>query len=226
MKSACFESVARYLLPLRGGGVFCGLLVLAITAPAGAGLSGLAAAAVAAVPAAADLDESPLTWDEAVPLVDPAALQFPDLIASVDFSRSAAGLAPQVSGLEPDAPGVAYELPPPPGGAQIVLSFLLPLGAWGAIRSARSANLASLPEWYHVTAPERVNHSAVFELDFPQMTLHWVATLVDTSAASVQPFTAFPRGRDVPRAGVSQHIRRLASPRAPPTHGQSGLDRV
>ncbi len=211
MKSARFESVARYLLPLRGGGVFCGLLVLAIAAPAGAGLSGLAVATVAAVPAAADLDESLLDWDEAVPLVDPAALRFPDLLADAGLAQPAEASAD----IESAVPGIVHELPPPPGSARIVLSFLLPLGAWGAIRSARHANLAVVPEWYHANAPERVNHATAFDLDCPQLTLHWVATCADTATAPV-PVTAFSRGRDVLRVRAQQHVLRLASPRAPP----------
>jgi len=79
-----------------------------------------------------------------------------------------------MTGSNAETPATVRELPPPPGGATLVLSGLLTAGAWQLLRSARQWHFGALPEWYHDACPDQIGHAvrAPYSLDRSLKALH------------------------------------------------------
>ncbi len=139
------------------------------------------------------------------------------LAAASLFSRSNGRLSPSPvpSPTEELGETQAWRLPPGPGGATLVLSVLLPMGAWRAVRSARQWQSMTAPDWYHTTCPSQVGHAIAVpaHLDLSILPCCPLLTVTGTDAPKL-PAHDFVRAGRLRRP--SQFRMPTAAPRGPP----------
>ncbi len=108
-----------------------------------------------------------------------------------------------------------HELPPAPGGATLLLSGLLSLGAIQLTRSARHVHLGVLPAWYHDACPDRIGHTVAFDFDMADMPVCFVADIAVTDVTANPP--AFHKYLRESRSRIeSQFVLPVIAPRGPP----------
>jgi hypothetical protein len=112
------------------------------------------------------------------------------------------------------------ELPPGPSSSTLALSGLLTLGAWGAARSARNVQLASMlhavcvPDWYYADATQ-VRHSVPFEFRLTLQPILSICGLPAQDPGRVRTLALRSDG-DADRLGTPQYILSTTAPRGPP----------
>ena len=125
---------------------------------------------------------------------------------------------PYTAALRDEAAGEASnvrQLPAPPGGASLLLSGLLSIGAFHLARSARHLHLSALPAWYHEACPDRIGHTVAFDFDLTDMPVCFVAEIAATDVKANTP--AFHEYLRESRSRIeSQYILPIIAPRGPP----------
>ncbi len=200
--------------------------VLTTTATVRAGLSSASSSEVAA--STPGSIRSALLGDIAAS--DPPGCETEAASSPAGFSECAFGYAgfagsrrellfnPYTAALRDEAagePSEVQQLPAPPGGASLLLSGLLSLGAFQLGRSARHLHLAALPAWYHEACPERIGHTVAFDFDLADMPVCFLAEIAATDVTANTPaFHEFLResGSRI----ESQFVLPVTAPRGPP----------
>ncbi len=153
---------------------------------------------------------------------NPCALR-PDRLSLSECQSGLAGLRadslfnPYATALRDEAaePSGVQQLPASPGGASLLLSGLLSIGAFHLARSARHLHLAALPAWYHEACPERIGHTVAFDFDLADMPVCFVAEIgatdVTDNVLSVHEYLRGPPSRI-----RSQFVLPVIAPRGPP----------
>jgi hypothetical protein len=101
-------------------------------------------------------------------------------------------------------------LPGGPSSVALFLSALTGLGAWRLGRSARSFNLASVPDWYHTGGSIQVGHITALN---PDLTAPATISICDLLT---EQSIRFLLRRAAPLRHSQCPLPALAAPRAPP----------
>lgn len=116
--------------------------------------------------------------------------------------------------IRPDSETAELKTPELPGSASLFLSGIASLGAWHLVKRARGLRFSSIPDWYHLGAPERIGDSVAVDpvAGIGAMPLClWESPSVNAQSRSYQR-----RPRNL-RAGFSpQEVVSPAHPRGPP----------
>lgn len=143
--------------------------------------------------------------------VGPTAASLSEALSEFALTGTNHFLPPQSPSRSERDSRVIRELPPAPGSATVVLSGLITLAAFGAMRSARDIHLAALPGWYHTGAPDQIGHTVVFDPTYDSLQLCWA------EPPPLNPQAIFPaHHRDLLSPWASNSTPRAAAPRGPP----------
>ncbi len=194
-------------------------VILAVAACASADVIGLRPPAVSHSPQGAlapSGDGQPAATVAIDRLARLAGLELPS--GSSAYGDALRTTGPTTAVVEFENPEDAWELPPPPGSATLVLSVLLPMGAWQLVRTARHWQFGTLPEWYHNACPDQIGHAvpAPFDLSLslqPVCALFAPPARPDADTAN----TRFDPHRDIASRLRSQLTLPAAAPRGPPS---------
>ena len=142
----------------------------------------------------------------------------PHLLGHRLLGQHASPLLPESVGESRDcsAKPQVRELPPPPGSMTIALSGLLTLGGLRLVRQAKHIDLASLPEWYHSGAPDRVGQAIRLDLSIDRslVPVCWYEPLAVASDALEPAF--HERQPEERSCWQSAYFIPTIAPRSPP----------
>jgi hypothetical protein len=109
-----------------------------------------------------------------------------------------------------DSGEVVIQLPPAPSSVALAITGMLPMGAWQLVRSARKMHLGSLPDWYHASAPERIGHATLLDLQTTDLPV----CVLEIPAPPEPRFTGFDR--EAVGFPLLEYIPCATAPRGPP----------